>query len=83
MLTKPRVPKMNADRHEREKREGESLRKDSQEGDESDAKRTGELGTSETKREKGVWGRRDAKVVFELRSAKQRPHATPSEYTSS
>lgn len=64
MVTKPRVPKMNADRHEREKWEGESLRKDSKEGDESDAKRTGELGTSETKREKGVWGRRDVKVVF-------------------
>lgn len=31
---------------------------------ELDAKRKGELGTSETKREQGIWERRDMKVVY-------------------
>lgn len=70
MLIKFRVLKMNVDRYEREKREGEFLRKDFEEGDELDVKRIGELGTFEIKREKGVWGRRDVKVVFELRFVK-------------
>lgn len=43
---------------------------------ELDAKRTGELGTSEPKREQGIWERRDMKVVFKLRYTRGRhkPH---------
>lgn len=43
---------------------------------ELDAKRMGELGTSEPKREQGIWERRDMKVVFKLRYTRGRhkPH---------